>query len=290
MFKTSIITVVCAACAMAQTESAPTKTTVEVGGMAGQVGITTALAGPMSNVTGAPYSAQTITERIQVLADGNRIVQSTSGSVARDSHGRTRREETLPGLKASDGEPSQLVMIDDPVAQVHWTLNPQTKIATKMQIPNIKSGPFGMVAGSGMASGNSFFFTAAEPVGSSVSIMSVGPVSKENTSSNEPNVVKTNLGTQKIEGVLAQGTRIARTFPAGGEMGNEQPLTITTETWYSPELKVLVLSKSSDPRMGDTTYRLTGIQRSEPAANLFQVPEDYAVKDAPLPTVRVQTR
>jgi hypothetical protein len=290
MFKTLIISLLSAAWAIAQTEPAPTKTIVQVGGMAGPVGITTALAGPMSNVTGAPYSAQTTTERIQVLADGNRIVQSTSGSVARDSRGRTRREESLPGLKESDGQPSQLVMIDDPVAQVHWTLNPQTKTATKMQIPNIKSGPFGLVARSGMGPGNTFFFTAAAPASSSVSIMSAGPLSKENISSNEPNVVKTDLGTQKVEGVLAQGTRMARTFPAGGELGNELPLTITTETWYSPDLKVLVLSKSSDPRMGDTTYRLTNVQRSEPAANLFQVPEDYTVKDAPVPTVRVQDR
>jgi hypothetical protein len=99
--------------------------------------------------------------------------------------------------------------------------------------------------------------------------------------SSDSNVTKTDLGTQTIEGVPAQGTRVTRTIPAG-QFGNEQPMVITTETWYSPDLKVLVMSKSNDPRMGDTTYTLTNIQRSEPAASLFQVPDDYTVRDAPV--------
>jgi hypothetical protein len=91
---------------------------------------------------------------------------------------------------------------------------------------------------------------------------------------------KTDLGAQTVEGVPAQGTRITRTIEAG-QIGNALPLVITTETWYSPELKVLVSSKSSDPRIGDTTYKLTNIQRAEPDPSLFQVPADYTVRDHP---------
>ena len=91
---------------------------------------------------------------------------------------------------------------------------------------------------------------------------------------------KTYLGTQTVEGVPAQGTRITRTIEAG-QMGNALPLVITTETWFSPDLKVLVTSKSSDPRIGDTTYKLTNIQRAEPDPSLFQVPADYTVRDQP---------
>lgn len=36
--------------------------------------------------------------------------------------------------------------------------------------------------------------------------------------------------------------------------------------------------KRSDPRMGDTVFQLTNIQRAEPATTLFQVPADYTVK------------
>jgi hypothetical protein len=64
-------------------------------------------------------------------------------------------------------------------------------------------------------------------------------------------------------------------------MGNDLPIIITTETWFSPELKVLVMSKSSDPRMGETTYKLTNLSRAEPDPTLFQIPADYTVKDQP---------
>jgi hypothetical protein len=91
---------------------------------------------------------------------------------------------------------------------------------------------------------------------------------------------KTDLGAQTVEGVPARGTRITRTIEAG-QMGNALPIVITTETWFSPDLKVLVSSKSSDPRIGDTIYKLTNIQRAEPDPALFQVPADYTVHDQP---------
>jgi len=40
-------------------------------------------------------------------------------------------------------------------------------------------------------------------------------------------------------------------------------------------LQVVVLSKHTDPRMGDHLYRLTNISRAEPAKALFEVPADY---------------
>jgi hypothetical protein len=78
--------------------------------------------------------------------------------------------------------------------------------------------------------------------------------------------------------VTAKGTRRTVTIPAG-QIGNEQPISIVSETWYSPELKMTVLSKRSDPRMGETEFRLTNIQRGEPAPSLFQVPAGYELKD-----------
>ena len=280
MYKVLVTAALCAVGAFGQTPVAHEKGLHVRGDVAefGPVGITTAVAGPMQNVTGAPYSAQSTTERVQVLADGNRIVQTTSGSVARDSHGRVRREESLPGFKTSDGENPRIVMIDDPVAHVHWTLDAQRKTAIKMPLPDVKFGPFGVVAGSGMAQTKNFFFVANGGPAADVPRSSV-EILKNGGPSNDNNVVKSDLGTQNIEGVSAKGTRVSHTIPAE-QIGNVQPIVITTETWYSPDLKVLVMSKSSDPRMGDTTYALTNIQRSEPDASLFQVPEGYAVKEA----------
>jgi hypothetical protein len=66
------------------------------------------------------------------------------------------------------------------------------------------------------------------------------------------------------------------TYPIGS-IGNDMPITTTAETWMSPELKMVVLSKTSDPRAGDSTMRLTNISLAEPDASLFQVPPDYEI-------------
>jgi hypothetical protein len=84
------------------------------------------------------------------------------------------------------------------------------------------------------------------------------------------------LGMQTIEGVSAEGTRTTVTIPAG-QIGNDKPIVTETERWYSPELQVTVMTKRTDPRTGTNTYKLTNINRSEPAPALFQVPSDYTV-------------
>jgi hypothetical protein len=81
-----------------------------------------------------------------------------------------------------------------------------------------------------------------------------------------------------VEGVEAEGTRTTVTIPAGA-MGNERPLLIVSERWYSAELQTVVMTKHSDPRFGDTTYRLTNISRSEPDHSLFELPADYKVTE-----------
>jgi hypothetical protein len=88
------------------------------------------------------------------------------------------------------------------------------------------------------------------------------------------------LGTQTMEGVPVTGVRTTRTIPAG-EIGNDRPIRIVTEVWTSPELKTIVYSKRSDPRMGEQTFRLTNINRSEPDASLFTVPPDFTTVEGP---------
>ena len=86
------------------------------------------------------------------------------------------------------------------------------------------------------------------------------------------------LGTTFMEGVAVEGTRSTTTIPAG-EIGNEQPITITSEQWQSPELGVLVFTRHSDPRTGESIYRLQNIVRAEPDRSLFMVPPDYEIKE-----------
>src|SRR5262249_4594885 len=87
------------------------------------------------------------------------------------------------------------------------------------------------------------------------------------------------LGTQMIEGVECEGTRLVTILPAGA-IGNENPIKTTRESWYSPELKITIMTKQNDPRFGESTYRVTNIVRAEPDPTLFQIPSDYTVKES----------
>jgi hypothetical protein len=162
--------------------------------------------------------------------------------------------------------------IMDPIAHVHWTLDAHNKTAIKMPMSSTAS-PEGPVLLPAPPAAAKVWFTSTDGGAPQVQVIAKSELSGHD-------VTKVDLGTQMIEGVAAQGTRTTRTLPAGA-VGNEQPIVITTETWYSPELKVLVLSKTEDPRMGETTYKLTNIQRSEPPPDLFEIPTDYTIKDQP---------
>lgn len=87
------------------------------------------------------------------------------------------------------------------------------------------------------------------------------------------------MGTKEFDGVKAEGKMRSYEIPAG-EVGNKNPITVTSESWTSPELQITVYSKQSDPRSGDRIYRLANLKRAEPAAALFTVPSDYTVKEA----------
>jgi hypothetical protein len=256
---------------------------------AGGAGNVTFIAGGMisgSPVQGAPYSAQAVTEFTQVLADGNRIVNSSTATVYRDSYGRERREQTLPNIGAllGQGNPTKMILISDPVTGVNYSLDPSSKVAMKLPamktsdlppLPDLPPPP---------ANGQVFFRSFAGPAGGGAA---PGPVMYFNPAtaggSSTPSVEQ--LGSQSINGVSTNGTRTTLTIPAG-QIGNENPIGIVDEVWRSANLQVIVQSTHSDPRSGTTTYSLTNISRSEPSATLFQVPADYAVRDAPAPTSR----
>jgi len=71
---------------------------------------------------------------------------------------------------------------------------------------------------------------------------------------------------------------VVHTIPAG-QIGNERPIQVTDETWYSPELQITVMSRHSDPREGETVYKLNNVTRAEPDPSLFRAPTDYVIND-----------
>jgi hypothetical protein len=200
-------------------------------------------------VTGAPYSAQAVTTFTQTLSNGDHIQGTTTASVARDSQGRTRMDRSLASVGALAAGPGgrRAIVIHDPVAGKSYSLDPSTKTANSMTIPTPRDGP-------------------------------QGPHPDARPARSQANVKVEELGTQTIQGVSASGKRETRVIPAGKE-GNEKEIDIVTETWYSADLQVVVMSKTSDPRFGDSVYQLNTITRAEPDPTLFTVPSDYSVKE-----------
>jgi hypothetical protein len=217
-----------------------------------------------AGVKNAPFSSDVITESSHTLADGNHIRQTLNLKVYRDSEGRTRREQAvnLNGL-APDANMQQMVFINDPVAGVSYSLNAKERTGIK----SVRNGDSRGQRPSQDASGRGPGPRADGPDGRQARM---GGVAAKTES----------LGRQTIEGAQAEGRRTTMTIPAG-QAGNELPIHIVTESWYSPELQTTVLFKHSDPRNGETVTRLTNISRGEPSRILFEAPADYKISESP---------
>jgi hypothetical protein len=94
----------------------------------------------------------------------------------------------------------------------------------------------------------------------------------------DKNSKQTDLGEKTIEGVRTVGSRVEYTLPAG-EIGNEKPIVITAEQWFSPDLGVVVASVQHSTAGNESTYKLEQIQREEQDRELFSVPSDYTKQD-----------
>ncbi len=227
-------------------------------------------------VKGAPYSATTTSESTQTLADGNRISQTYTGAVARDSQGRTRQDTALPPIgNLSAPSLPHLVFVRDPVAGTSFTLNLTDKTAWKNPMPLVD------VEGPGTQIETSTVIVRKKVGGDAPDMPPPAPaieMMKHVERDDDSQATTESLGSQTIEGVVANGVRTTRTIPAG-QIGNERPISIVTEVWTSPDLKTIISSKRDDPRMGEQTFKLTNIVRGEPDASLFTVPSDFKMID-----------
>lgn len=229
-------------------------------------------------VKGAPFCATVVTEHTQAFADGNRIHTSDSSSLCRDSEGRIRREAELNLLGAgSQGSTPKLITIIDPVAGYRYVLDSDSKVAHRFSIaqplPSIGSG-----AGQLSTKGNVVFYQRTGNMGPELSTSDSVVFSTRGDSADGPSPTKERLGDQDIDGIHATGTRVTTTIPAG-KMGNELPMSVTSERWYSPELKATVMTKHSDPWAGELKTQYKDVNTSAPDPSLFTVPSDYKIVD-----------
>ncbi|MGH9444159.1 MAG: hypothetical protein ACRD3O_00195 [Terriglobia bacterium] len=273
-------------------------------------------AGPMweeKTVIGSPYSAEAVSENRQILADGNVIDHKESSMIYRDSAGRVRRETNGIGMLGTGGSVQSFaqtsgngapgagmvtvpdnaggpevavrtgpvmggesvstqagpggktlsvigaetvnamggkrVTIYDPVSQITFLLDPARKIAYKMIRPPEEMTHFRAFV-------------------------------QRNGSRRESNITSQSLGTRTFDGVTAYGTRTTMVIPAGA-IGNEKPITVVSNRWYSPKLQTNVMTRRDDPRFGVITYQLKTIKLGEPSEALFKVPVGYTIKSFP---------
>lgn len=258
-------------------------------------------------VKNAPYTAEAITESVQVLADGNRIVRESRASLARDTQGRTRQEKKGPG--------GTKVYVFDPVADRSFVLDTERKTSLRLPrvpVPPVPPVPPGAAAppappappgpGAHVDVGPGHVIVRrgdkdVEVAPGQVIVRRSGDNNKEvrvevvriargdGTLLAPPTMLAMpslprgkgetkELGKRDFGGVSADGTLTTHTIPAG-QIGNEKPIVVTSERWFAPDLHVVVYSKMVDPRSGETTYRLANVKREEPAADLFKIPADY---------------
>jgi hypothetical protein len=205
-------------------------------------------------VKGLPYTAHAVTSTKRVLPTGSEISTSVTALVARDSEGRTRREQTLlaiGGFSVERSESPTVVVIQDPVKTVNYLLDPRTHLAR---------------------------MNRQRPAVDPEEAQRRENARRIEVNRREPRTERTeSLGTKLMEGIKTEGRRTITTFPIGS-VNNSAPIEVVAETWYSPELQEVIFTRRSDPRFGETTYRLTDIKRAEPPASLFEVPADYRIE------------
>lgn len=234
-------------------------------------------------VKGKPYSADTMTETVQTLADGNHIVHRTVSKIYRDSDGRTRREQTFGNVDPEHPSPHEVkVFIDDPVNGTAFVLDPGSKSVDGLQRKRkVLDGL------NGEDDGTRIMFKSVKD---SEDTQESGPVHMmvkfRDEHSGDPlaavipdekrEIVKEDLGGRNIEGVDCTGTRQTITIPAGA-IGNEKPISIVRETWFAPVISAVVESTTDDPRYGKTTYQLKNVQLNEPSRSMFEPPADFRV-------------
>lgn len=198
-------------------------------------------------VKDAPFSAETVIENTRRLFDGSTVTQQNKGAIYRDGAGRTRREQPLQTIGGFDivgenNQPQKLIFINDFIGKTHYFIDLNRKVAQKRPLPDNRP-----------------------------------PLPAEMESKDGKTE---SLGTKMLEGVSVEGTRTTIEIPVG-QIGNDKPMQIVTEKWYSPDLQVIVMSRHLDPLAGEHIFRLVNIKRGEPSPDLFTVPTGFRIVNPP---------
>jgi hypothetical protein len=180
-------------------------------------------------------------------ADGSEHIVTTTEHIARASSGRIYNERRMFVPAGFKGTPRLLgSLIYDPSSRLSIRVDPMQHLAREV--------------------------TLRAPLQTPAD--SVSPQQQAKL----PGVTETDLGAQQMNGMELQGIRKQRTIPA--EMsGTGKPIVITDDYWYSPELAIYMSIRHDDPRTGEQLVAVTHVERHEPTAETFVVPDDYKLVD-----------
>jgi len=232
--------------------------------------------------TGAPYSGDQIEVQVRRLADGTALTQQTFiMREYRDSEGRTRLERFRPTDDPDSNPTPSFVEIEDPVANVQYRLEPRTKIARRWDMAKYPVPDTAILAPVGISHGEGL---PDSPPPRSMPANYQPPRPSGPPPAPPPGAVQAtwlkteHLGTQTVDGITVEGTRTTNSRP-GGFGSEELPTPTVTEQWTATDLRVTLISKTTDPRVGETTRAWLHLSREEPDRSLFQPPPGYRVVD-----------
>lgn len=206
-------------------------------------------------VVDAPFSAEALTVWHPPASSGRNEWRATARHY-RDRAGRVRVEQVFVG-QAREQRPQRVIVISDPHNASGSLLDSAARTVRRIS----RGEAVSTVGGANsvvMPISMTRFIGFPQPQRHTV---------HGNTAHGEES-----LGQRFVAGIETVGTRLSVTWLLGL---TAREVETTQERWISPELKLMVFSRTEDSLIGNVEHRLTNISRTEPPAALFTVPTEY---------------
>jgi hypothetical protein len=198
----------------------------------------------------APFSSTVNTEWVKELSDGTTITVQNHRNVIRDAAGRIYQERAT--FVPKNGTKQSAVWrfeISDPVAHVRYMCFPEAKTCSVSR-----------------------YFAAPDSV--KMAVQPAGPLD----ANGDRNLTRESMGTNNISGIDVTGTCETTTINSG-VIGNDKPISIVKEIWFSAKLDLNISVKRVDPRHGTEDFLVSNISTTEPDPKYFSVPSNYSIDD-----------